>query len=212
VRPRQSTQQAEHDDHAAAMQFASRHGLEHEHGRRELAHRWEDYPFGFGSWRRARNVVRGSLSGRSITAFEYHYVLWSDDETVERDAFRHFLVCVVDLDHPVPSLAALRRDRLVWHLDQVEGEEFVVDHEKWRQQYLLSGLDADFAHTVVTEDHAQRCLQIDARAEWRFLRDEFIVWIESGHLDENLAVVLDILRPMIVAAESYQAKAQDGTP
>jgi hypothetical protein len=118
------------------------------------------------------------LSGRSITAFEYHFVLWSDDETVERDAFRHFLVCVVDLDHPVPQLAAMRRDRLVWHRDEFEGEEFAVGHAKWQQQY-------------------------DARAEWRFVGDEFIFWIESGLVDESLAVALDILRPLIVAAEGY---------
>lgn len=208
---RSSSMQAEHDDHAVAIEFASRHGLEHEYSRRELTHRWENYPFGLGSWRRARNVVHGTLSGRSITAFEYHYVLWSDDKTVERDAFRHFLVCVVDLDHPVPQLAAMRRDRLVWHLDQAEGEEVAVDHEKWQEQYALTGLDPDFASTVVTDDRAQRCLQIDARAEWRFVGDEFILWIESGHVDESLAVALDILRPLIVAAESYPMESSDGT-
>ncbi|NYJ08223.1 hypothetical protein [Petropleomorpha daqingensis] len=185
------------------MEFASRHGLEHEHTRRELTHRWESYPFGFGNWRRARNVVRGTLSGRSITAFEYHFVLWSDDETVERDAFRHFLVCVVDLDHPVPALSAVRRDRLVWHPDEVEGEEFPVDSARWQQLYVVTGVDADFARTVLNDDRAQRCLQIDARAEWRFVGDEFIFWIESGLVDESLAVALDILRPLIVAAESY---------
>jgi hypothetical protein len=201
--PRSSSRQAEHDDHAEATAFASRHGLEHEYSRRELAHRWENYPFSFGSWRRARNVVRGTLSGRSITAFEYHFVLWSDDETVERDAFRHFLVCVVDLDHPVPQLAAMRRDRRVWHRDEFEGEEFAVGHVKWQQQYALTGSDVDFARTVVDDDRAQRCLQIDARAEWRFVGDEFIFWIESGLVDESLAVALDILRPLIVAAEGY---------
>jgi hypothetical protein len=209
---RKSTEQAEHDDHATAMRFASDHGLEHEHSRRELAHRWEHYPFGFGSWRRARNVVRGSLSGRAITAFEYHYILWSDDETLERDAFRHFLVCVVDLDHAVPSLAALRRDRLVWHLDEDDGSDVPIDHQRWQEQYLLVGEDADFARAVVTDDSAARCLQIDARVEWRFLEDEFIVWIESGHVDDNLAVVLDVLRPLIVAAESYPQGAADETP
>jgi hypothetical protein len=67
----------------------------------------------------------------------------------------------------------------------------------------LTGSDVDFARTVVDDDRAQRCLQIDARAEWRFVGDEFIFWIESGLVDESLAVALDILRPLIVAAEGY---------
>src|SRR3954465_6644343 len=81
---------SETENYPEARRFASRYGLEHEHGRRDLTHHWDSYPFGLGSWRRARNVVHGTLHGRSITAFEYHYVLLRDEST-ERDAFRNFL-------------------------------------------------------------------------------------------------------------------------
>src|SRR3954451_6959394 len=131
-------------DYADAQRFASEHGLEHVHSRSDLTHHWESYPFGVGSWRRARNVVRGSLHGRSITAFEYHYVLLSDD-TTERDAFHSFLVCVVDLDHAVSPLTAVRKDRLVWHDGQLVGTEIPVEHQMWREQYSLFGEDSDFA-------------------------------------------------------------------
>ena len=90
---------SESEDYAEAQRFAAHYGREHERNRRDLTHHWDSYPLGLGSWRRARNVVRGTFQGRSITAFEYHYVLPSDDST-ERDAFRNFLVCVVDPDHP----------------------------------------------------------------------------------------------------------------
>src|SRR4051812_50092182 len=115
--------QAEHDDHAVAMEFASRHGLEHEYSRRELTHRWENYPFGLGSWRRARNVVHGTLSGRSITAFEYHYVLWSDDKPAKRTPFDHFLGGVVALAILWRRLPPWRGVGWVGPLDQAGGEE-----------------------------------------------------------------------------------------
>ena len=189
-------------DHAEAQRFASQHGLEHEHNRRDLTHRWDTYPFGVGSWRRARNVVRGSLHGRSITAFEYHYVLLTDD-TTERDAFRNFLVCVVDLDHAVPPLTAARKDRLIWHAGQLVGTEISIGHEMWRDQYSLFGEDSDFARTVVTEEHAARCAQIDVKAEWRFVADDFLLWIENARVGDTLTAALEVLRPLIGAAEGF---------
>jgi hypothetical protein len=94
-----SPSKPESEDYAEAQRFAAHYGLEHEHNRRDLTHHWGSYPFGLGGWRRPRNVVRGTLHAGSITAFEYHYALLSDNST-ERDAFRNFLFCVVDLDHP----------------------------------------------------------------------------------------------------------------
>src|SRR3954451_15768747 len=141
----------EGDDYADAQRFATRYGLEHEHNRRDLTHHWDSYPFGLGNWRRARNVVRGALHGRSVTAFEYHYVLLSDDST-ERDAFRNFLVCVVDLDHPVPSLTAVLKERDIWHEGELKGTELRVNEESFGDRYLLVGDDHDFARTVVTDE------------------------------------------------------------
>jgi hypothetical protein len=197
-----SPTEPESADYAEAQQFASKHGLQHEHSRRDLTHHWETYPFGIGNWRRARNVVRGSLHGRAITAFEYHYVLLSDD-TTERDAFHNFLICVVDLDHAVPGLTAARRDRLIWHGDQLTGTEIPIDHQAWREQYVLFGDDDHFARTVVTEEHAARCAQIDVKAEWRFTADDFLLWIENVRVGDTLTAALDVLGPLIVAAEQY---------
>jgi hypothetical protein len=191
-------------DYADAQRFAEEHGLEHVHGRRDLTHHWETYPFGIGNWRRARNVVRGSLHGRSITAFEYHYVLLSDD-TNERDAFRNFLVCVVDLDHAVPPLTAVRKDRLVWHGDRLVGTEIPVAHQLWRDQYALFGDDRDFAHGVLTSDRAARCAQADIRAEWRFAADDFLLWIENARVSDTLTAALEVLRPLISAAEGFES-------
>ncbi|WP_164704506.1 hypothetical protein [Blastococcus litoris] len=193
------------DDHAVAQRFAAEHALEHVHSRRDLTHRWESYPFGIGTWRRARNVVRGSLHGRSITAFEYHYVLLSDD-TNERDAFRNFLVCVVDLDHAVPPLTAVRKDRLLWHGDRLVGGEIPIAHQAWRDEYSLFGEDDDFAHAVLTHEHAARCAQADIRAEWRFAADDFLLWIESARVSDMLTAALEVLRPLISAAEGFGSR------
>jgi hypothetical protein len=201
--------EAETADSAEARRFAARHGLEHEHDRRDLTHRWDSYPFGLGRWRRARNVVHGILHGRSITAFEYHYVLLRDDDSTERDAFRNFLVCVVDLDHPVPTLTAVIRDREIWHEGQLDGAEFVVDDPAFRDQYLLVGEDADFARAVVTNDHAARCAEIDAKVEWRFTGDDFLLWIESVGVGDGLSAALQVLQPLISAAENFRPQGRE---
>ena len=199
-----SSTQSGHADAAEAQRFATEHGLEHVHSRRDLTHHWETYPFGVGNLRRVRNVVRGSLHGRSITAFEYHYVLLSDDSN-ERDAFHNFLVCVVDLDHAVPPLTAVRKDRLIWHVDRLVGTEIPIVHELWGDQYTLFGEDTDFAQTVVSDEHAARCAQADIRAEWRFAADDFLLWIENARVGNTLTAALEVLRPLIGAAEEFSS-------
>lgn len=195
----------EAEDYAEARRYAARYGLEHEHDRHDLTHHWDSYPFGLGSWRRARNVVHGTLHGRSITAFEYRYVLLRDDST-ERDAFRNFLVCVVDLDHPVPALTAVLRDREVWHEGELTGTELTVNDESFRERYLLVGEDEDFARAVVTDEHAARCVEIDARVEWRFAGEDFLLWIEDVRVGEGLSAALQVLQPLITAAENFRAQ------
>jgi hypothetical protein len=188
-----------------ARRLAARYGLEHEHDRRDLTHHWDSYPFGRGSWRRARNVVHGTFHGRSITAFEYHYVLFKDD-TTERDAFRNFLMCVVDLDHPVPALTAVLREREVWHVGELRGAELPVNDESFRERYLLVGDDDGFARAVVTDEHAARCVEIGAKVEWRFAGDDFLLWIESVRVRDGLSAALEVLLPLITAAEDFRAQ------
>ena len=129
-------------------------------------------------------------------------MLLSDDST-ERDAFRNFLVCVVDLDHPVPALAAVLRDRKGWHEGDLKGTEFPVTHQAWRDRYLLVGEDDDFAHAVVTEEHAARCAEIEAQVEWRFEGEDFLLWIESVRVGDGLSAALEVLLPLITAAENF---------
>ena len=202
---RASAVQADRDDHAEAIRFAEAHGLQHEHSRRKLAHQWDFYPFGVGSFRRARNVVHGSLHGRSITAFEYFYLLMSDsvEQTgYERNSAHWFAVCVVDLDHPVPPLAAVRTEWLEWHDDELPGPVVAVDHEKWSKLFTLVG-DDDFARAVVTNENAARCAEADVHAEWRFVNDELLLWVWRARVDELLVSMLDVAKPLIEAAERY---------
>lgn len=203
---RSTAEQSERDDHAVAIEFAEAHGLQHEHSRRQLVHQWPFYPFGVGSFRRASNVVRGSLHGRSVTAFEYHYLLMSDsveDNGYQRDAANRFLVCVVDLDHPVPALAAVRTEWLNWHDDELPGPVIDIDHERWSRVFTLVGADEDFGRAVVTNENAARCAEADVHSEWRFASDELLLWVWRGRVDEQLLTILDVAKPLIEAAENY---------
>ena len=200
---RTSADQSGRDDYA--VRFAEAHGLQHEHSRRTLAHQWGFYPFGMGSFRRARNVVHGALRGRSVTAFEFSYLLLRDsveENGYQRDAANRFLVCVVDLDHPVPPLAAVRTAWLEWHDDELPGPVIPIDHAKWSGVFTLVG-EEEFGRAVVTDENAARCAEADAHAEWRFAHDELLLWVWRGRVDERLIPILDVARPLIEAAERY---------
>ncbi|MCW2521714.1 MAG: hypothetical protein JWO63_49 [Frankiales bacterium] len=204
---RTSSEQAHREDHALAIEYAESHGLQHEHSRRKLAHQWDFYPFGEGSFRRARNVVHGALHGRSTTAFEYFYFLLSDsveDSGYQRDSANWFLVCVVDLDHPVPSLAAVRTAWFEWHDDELPGSIVPIDHDRWAKVFTLVGDDEEFARAVVTTENASRCVEAEVHAEWRFENDELLLWVWRGRVDNQLDTILDVARPLIEAAERYQ--------
>lgn len=205
-----SADQSHRDDHAAAIQFAEAYGLQHEHSRRKLAHQWRHYPFGVGVLRRTRNVVRGALHGRSITAFEYSYLLLSDSveqNGYQRDAANRFLVCVVDLDHPVPPLAAVRTAWLEWHNAELTGPVIPVEHARWSKVFTLVG-DENFGRAVVTEENAARCAEADIHAEWRFVNDELLLWVWRGRVDDQLVSILDVARPLIEAAERHPRDEQ----
>lgn len=193
-------------DHARVIRFAAAHGLEHEHSRRKLADQWDFFPFRVGSFRRARNVVRGSLRGRSITAFEYFFVLLRDSVDTngfQRDATNWFLVCVVDLDHSVPPLAAVRTSWLEWHGDELPGPAIPVEHGPWSRLFTLVGENEDFGRAVVSNENAARCAEADVRVEWRFEQDELVLWVWRGRVDEHLIAVLDVAKPLVEAAERY---------
>jgi hypothetical protein len=203
---RSSADQSHRDDRAAAIRFAETHGLQHEHSRHKLAHQWDRYPFGVGSFRRARNVMHGSLHGRSITAFQYSYVLLSDSveqNGYQRDAANWFLVCVVDLDHPVPELAAVRTAWLDWHDDELSGPIIPIDHDRWSEAFSLIGDDEEFGRAVVSNENAARCAEADVHAEWRFVKDELLLWVWRGRVHDHLLPILDVAKPLIEAAERY---------
>ena len=110
----------------------------------------------------ARNVVHGTMHGRSMTAFDYHYVLLSDSVEstgYERDSLKRFLMCVIDLDHLIPDLAAVQSDWFEWHDGELPGSIIDVDHGRWSSLFTLSGEDIEFAQAVLTDDNTARCLE-----------------------------------------------------
>lgn len=214
VNNQSTTPDTDNDDHAIAIEFAHRHRLDHEHSRRRLAHKWGFHPFGVGSWRRAHNVVCGTLEGRTITAFDYHYALLSDSVEAngfQRDSFNRFLICVIDLDHAVPPLAAVRSDWFEWHDEELPWPIVEVEHERWSRLFTLVGQNDAFARAVVTDANAARCAEVDVHAEWRFEKDELILWARGARVSELLVQLMQVARPLAEAAEAFPLEATTET-
>jgi hypothetical protein len=58
----------------------------------------------------------------------------------------------------------------------------------------------------VTDEHAARCAEIDAQVEWRFAGDDFLLWIENVRVGDGLPEALQVLQPLITAAENFRAQ------
>lgn len=121
----------------------------------------------------------------------------------ERDSIRRYVVCVIDLDHPVPSLAAVSSAWLEWHQDELPEPIIAIEHERWSHFFTLLGQDAAFGRTVVSPDTATRCAEAAVHAEWRFHHDELLLRVLDGRVDDDLPSLLDIATPLIDAAERY---------
>ena len=128
-----------------------------------------------------------------------------EDNGYQRDSLNRFLVCVVDLDHPVPTLAAVRTDWLTWHEDELAGPAIDIDHDRWSRLVTLIGEDVEFGRAVVTDENAARCAEVDVHAEWRLEGDELLLWVLGGRVDDQLVAILDVAVPLIEAAENYGA-------
>jgi hypothetical protein len=56
----------------------------------------------------------------------------------------------------------------------------------------------------VTDEHAARCVEIEAEVEWRFAGDDFLLWMESVRVGDGLSTALQVLLPLIDAAEIFR--------
>ena len=186
--------------HEESKSLAERLGWHHKHDEHELADRWEGVPFGYGEHKKVHNVMRKQHAGRDVTAFDYRFVVFSDEEvdSSDRNAVHRYLVVVIPLSTSVPALSASEGHYTHW---EPTGSRINVNHERFGEHYDVIGEDQAFADAILEAEWMDKVLHRMRRTEWRFAGNELIGWHKDQHVAHELESVLDVLCPLADRAE-----------
>lgn len=144
-----------------------------------LPDRWPGSPFGLGEKRQASNVIRGSLDGRELLAFDYRYVTSSTDADGDRHETTHrFHVCVMRMPGWLPPLS-VTPESVLSRLGQALGaDDIELESEDFNRRYRVSAPDAKFACDVLTPRMMELLLRLPP-ARWRTVGNDLLCWAQG---------------------------------
>ncbi len=148
-----------------------------------LVDRWVGEPFGKGDHRRARNVLRGTESGRPFTAFDYSYETHSSDSKGQRQTTTHrFTVCAVSMPgwlEPVQVLPGNALERFAGAMGLTQ--DIHLESEEFNRRYRVSSSSPKLASDILTPRTMQYLLSVQSEG-WRTCGGD-IVSFAQGRLD-----------------------------
>ncbi len=187
----------------ALMAFAASRGWTYLPQDESLVERFSGAPFGHGSSRRARNVLRGTHDGRPVVAFDYQYTTSSGSGKDRRTTTHHYSVVVMNIGAVVPRLAVSPQSMVSGFFGRVFNTDIELESEDFNRAFVVSADDRKFASDVLHP----RMMEILLRwtdLGWRFERDSIIsirggqhelaeVDAKLAHLDAVLDAVPDFV-------------------
>jgi hypothetical protein len=134
--------------------WATRRGWQYLPQRDELAGLLPGVAFGKGSRRRCRNLVRGTLGGLPLTAFDYSYAVASskpgpDDTPASSSTTFRLRVLLVELPERWPRLSASPHGLLSRLAVTLGGQDVVTGQEPFDQQYRVKAEDQAAARRLL---------------------------------------------------------------
>ena len=138
----------------ALAQFCLSKGWEFSHQDYSLVARWDGEPFFQGRARKARNVVRGTLTrpqgGWPFVAFDYTYVTDSTDSQGRRHSKTHrFAICAAELPTWLPGLRVTPENVLTRIGNVVAGDDIELESEDFNRRFRVQSPDRKFACDVL---------------------------------------------------------------
>ena len=166
----------------ALMGFAVKRGWAYAAEDPSLAERWPGTPFERGDHRRARNVLRGTESGRPFVAFDYSFQTHSSDNKGGRRTTTHrFTVCAVQLPGYLGRVEVLP-ENLFTRATAAIGlrEDIDLESEAFNRGFQVRARDAKLASDILPPRTMEFLLTARPPA-FRIEGDWLIAW-DDGRL------------------------------
>lgn len=131
-----------------------------------LAAHWVGEPFGQGDRRRVTNVVRGTVGGRGLTAFDYAYDTTTRSDGVEKRTTHRYAVVVIAMRAYLPTLQVSPESAL-HRIAAAAGviDDIDLESEDFNRKFRVSAYDAKFASDVL---HPRTMEMLTARPAFAF--------------------------------------------
>jgi len=148
-RHRRSVQRRE-----ALFVFATSRGWSFRVAEDALAQQWVGTPFGEGDRRKVTNVVRGTVDGHPLTAFDYQYETTSSSSSSgsgQQGSTQRFSVVVLGMPAYLPTVE-VTPESLVDRVGSAVGvaRDLELESEDFNRRYRISAYDPKFASDVLT--------------------------------------------------------------
>lgn len=149
-------------------------------------------PFGRGSRRRARHVLRGTHRGRPLLAFDYSFQTTTTNGKTTQTQTHRFAVCALGLPATVPALELTAENVLTRLGGAIGFPDLELESEDFNRRYRVGTADARFAYDVL---HPRTMAALLARpvCNVRMHGDAVVSWDSGRQTPEHLLAVLDHL-------------------
>lgn len=154
-------------------------------------------PFGTGSRRRARNVLRGRHGDRDMVAFDFSYQTSRSNANGSRSSQTHrFTVCALTLPARVPELELTGENALTRIGGALGMADLELESEAFNRRYVVRAADARFAYDVLHSRTIQALLDRPT-TDVRMSGDAVVSWDSGRQTPEHLLATLDHLALLV---------------
>jgi hypothetical protein len=168
-----------------------------------LTQRWSGDPFNEGHSRRARDVVSGTVDGRSFVAFDYSYVTQeSDGRGGTTSTTHHYAICALALPSDLPRLCLTPENALTRLGRAIGVDDIELESEEFNRRYRVTCPDPKFASDVLTP-RTMEMLLARPSLHFRVAGTDLLCW-ENGKTDTtNLLARTSTLSAFVAGIPSF---------
>jgi hypothetical protein len=154
-------------------------------------------PFGSGSERKCKHVMRGSYHDRPSTVFEFEYVTYTTDSQGRRQKNTH-RVMVTALGTPAAlPWVQVTRENVIHKIGHALGfDDIELESEDFNRRYRVKAQDRKVAYDVLHPRMMELLLHTEGPA-WRLENGALLTWSKGRLNAERVAPLLDFSATVI---------------